>query len=258
MTLFTALSIIVAAGLVAAIGGMVVHRTVHVELRRRHNEIGTAVFLQLGVIFAVLLAFVFSEVWSEYNDAASAVEMESKSLVGAAILASAMPSNQGGPVLQAEKAYISAVVAKEWPEMASGRNEHPEVSVKLSHIIQETARMRPDNLADLGTRAQLLSFLEQAQMQRSSRLFQLASGIPSLLWCLLIGFGAVLAVFVTLAGVENGGALISFSVTFATAVAAILVLIHLLDYPFEGALALSPQPFTVALEQISLLTTVKP
>lgn len=258
MTLFIALSIVVAAGFAAAVGSMIVHRTVHVELRRRHNEIGTAVFLQLGVIFAVLLAFVFSEVWSEYNDAASAIEMESKALVGAAILASALPANEGQPVLIAEQAYISGVIRKEWPEMALGRDEEATVSVKLSHLIQETARMRPDNAADLGTRSQLLSFLEQAQMQRSSRLFQLSSGIPVLLWCLLIGFGGVLAIFVALAGVENGGALMSFSVTFATAVAAILVLIHLLDYPFEGALALGPQPFLSALDQITQLSTLKP
>jgi hypothetical protein len=258
MTLFIALSIVLVAGLVAAVGSMVVHRTVRVELRRRHNEIGTAVFLQLGVIFAVLLAFVFSEVWSEYNDAASAIEMESKALVGAAILASALPADQGQPILQAERAYIAGVIHDEWPEMAQGRDEATTVSVKLSHLIQQTARMRPDNAADLGTRSQLLSFLEQAQMQRSTRLFQLSSGVPLLLWCLLIGFGSVLAIFVTLAGVENGGALMSFSVTFAAAVAAILVLIHLLDYPFEGALALGPQPFLVALDQISHFATSGP
>jgi hypothetical protein len=29
------------------------------------------VFLQLGVLFAVLLAFMFNDVWSEYNEALS-------------------------------------------------------------------------------------------------------------------------------------------------------------------------------------------
>lgn len=258
MTLLIALSTVIIASFIAAAASVLVHRTVHVEVRRRHNEIGTAVFLQLGVIFAVLLAFVFSEVWSEYNDAASAIEMESKALVGAAILASALPPAEGLPIIQAERTYITGVIRDEWPAMKAGRDEEPTVSVKLSHLIQETARMRPDNAADLGTRAQLLTFLEQAQMERSTRLFQLSSGVPILLWCLLIGFGTVLAIFVTLAGVENGGALISFSVTFAAAVAAILVLIHLLDYPFEGALALNSQPFVVALDQINHLTTSNP
>ncbi|GAB0112757.1 bestrophin-like domain [Acidisoma sp. C75] len=250
MSLFVALVIIAAAGLLAAGTSLCVHRYVHVELRRRHHEIGTAVFLQLGVIFAVLLAFVFSEVWSEYNDAASAVEMEAKDLVGAAILASALPPAEGVPILVAEQTYIRGVLHHEWARMQDRRAEEGSVSSRLARLIQAVVRFHPDNAADLGTRSQLLTFLERAEVDRSTRLFQLSSGVPALLWCLLIGFGLVLGAFVTLAGVESGFALVSFAVTFATAIAAILILIHLLDYPFEGALALNPQPFTLALDRI--------
>lgn len=253
MTLLVALAIVLAAALLAAAVSLLVHRYVHVELRRRHNEIGTAVFLQLGVIFAVLLAFVFSEVWSEYNNAGSAVQMECSALQGAAVLASALPSTEGQPILQAERSYIDGVIHHEWSQMSLARDEDSEVAGRIALLIQTVARYKPTNMADLGTRQQLLTFLEQANTDRSTRLFETGSGVPGLLWCLLIGFGTVLAVFVTLAGVENGGALISFSVTFAAAVAAILVLIHLLDYPFEGALALGPQPFVVAAAKVNAM-----
>jgi hypothetical protein len=251
MTLLVALTIVLACAALAGAVGFMVHRHVHVELRRRHNEIGTAVFLQLGVIFAVLLAFVFSEVWSDYNDAAGAVQTECSALQGAAVLASSLPRAEAMPILTAETDYIDGVVHKEWARMSLTRDEDSTVADRLAHLIQAIARYKPSNLADLGTRQQLLTFLEQANTERSTRLFQTSSGVPVLLWCVLIGFGAVLAIFVTLAGVENGGALISFAVTFAAAVAAILVLIHLLDYPFEGALALGPQPFVVALDKIN-------
>jgi hypothetical protein len=110
----------------------------------------------------------------------------------------------------------------------------------------------------MGTRQQLLGFLEEANAHRSERIFQIGSGVPMLLWCLLIGFGIVLAAFVTMAGVDNGGALVSFSMTFAAAVAAILVLIHLLDFPFEGALALGPGPFMMALKKVALIAQSAP
>jgi hypothetical protein len=253
MSLIVALAIVLASSMTAGAAGLLVHRHVHVELRRRHNEIGTAVFLQLGVIFAVLLAFVFSEVWSQYNDAASAVQLECSALQGAAVLASSLPLSEGLPILQGEQNYIDSVIHHEWTQMSSARNEDFESANRLVGLIQVIARYKPSNLADLGTRQQLLTFLEQANTERSDRLFQTASGVPSLLWCLLIGFGSVLAIFVTLAGVENGGALISFSMTFAAAVAAILVLIQLLDYPFEGALALGPQPFVVAAAKLGAM-----
>jgi hypothetical protein len=255
MSLASALAIILLCTLIAGGVSLFVHRTVHIELRRKHNEIGTAVFLQLGVIFAVLLAFVFSEVWSQYNDAGEAVDMECSALEGAAVLASALPTPLGKPVLNAETAYIRAVIVQEWPVMFRRRGEDLAVAAKLTAIIRETARMKPSDPADMGTRQQLLSFLEQANTQRAERVFQIASGVPSLLWCLLIGFGMVLAAFVTMAGVDNGAALVSFSMTFAAAVAAILVLIHLLDFPFEGALALGPGPFMIVLKKVLLIAS---
>ena len=44
----------------AAFTCALLHRIVHRDRFRRYHEVGYAVFLQLGVIFAVLLAFVFA------------------------------------------------------------------------------------------------------------------------------------------------------------------------------------------------------
>ena len=49
--------LVLGAGLVAAITCALLHRIVHRDTFRRYHEVGYAVFLQLGVIFAVLLAF---------------------------------------------------------------------------------------------------------------------------------------------------------------------------------------------------------
>ncbi|MCB8874225.1 bestrophin-like domain [Acidisoma silvae] len=253
MSLSVALAIVLAATLLAGIVSLLVHRYVHVELRRRHNEIGTAVFLQLGVIFAVLLAFVFGEVWSDYNNAGNAVQLECSALQGAAVLASALPKAEALPILQAERHYIDGVVHQEWTTMSLSRDEDSAVAERLAKLIQSVAQMKPADMADLGTRQQILTFLEDANTDRSTRLFQTGSGVPVLLWCLLIGFGGILALFVTLAGVDHRIALVSFSITFAVAVAAILVLIHLLDYPFEGALAIGPQPFMVAAAKVQAM-----
>jgi hypothetical protein len=258
MSLGIALALILASTLLAGSMSLWVHRRVRVDLRRRHHEVGTAVFLQLGVIFAVLLAFVFSEVWSDYNSAASAVEMECSSLEGAAVLASALPRDQAVSLLKAEMDYVGAVIHEEWPGMFKTRNEDPGADARLTRLIQVAAHVQPRNDADIGTRQQILVDLEQAHIQRTMRIFQLGSGVPVFLWVLLIAFGVVLAAFVGVAGVESGGALISFSMTFAAAVAGILVLIHLLDYPFEGALALPPGHFVYTLQKIAALIQSAP
>jgi hypothetical protein len=253
MSLTIALAIILVCTLLSGMVGALVHRRVRVDVRRRHQEVGTTIFLQLGVIFAVLLAFVFSEVWSDYNAAGSSIELECSALEGAAELASALPPAQAYPVLRAEQAYVDGVIHQEWPLMFATRSEDVDVDDMLHTAIVTTARLHPADVADLGLRQQILGYLEQAHTQRTIRTFQLGSGVPTFLWGLLISFGIVLAVFVSMAGVESGRALVSFSVTFAAAVAAILVLIHLLDFPFEGALALPPGHFVHTLHRITEL-----
>ncbi|WP_159014841.1 DUF4239 domain-containing protein [Acidisoma sp. S159] len=177
MSLTVALAIILVCTLLSGMVSALVHRRVHVDVRRRHQEVGTAIFLQLGVIFAVLLAFVFSEVWSDFNDAASSVELECSALEGAAVLATALPPGQAFPVLKAEQTYVEGVIRQEWPLMFSTRSENVEVDDMLHAAIVAVARLRPADAADLGLRQQILDYLEQAHTQRTIRTFQLGSGV---------------------------------------------------------------------------------
>ena len=80
---YTELGVVVlGAGIVAAFICALLHRIVHRDTFRRYHEVGYAVFLQLGVIFAVLLAFIFDNVWSNYNVASQAIDSECGSLHG--------------------------------------------------------------------------------------------------------------------------------------------------------------------------------
>ena len=84
--------LVLGTGLVAAFICALLHRIIHHDTFRRYHEVGYAVFLQLGVIFAVLLAFVFNNVWSEYNVASQAIDSECGSLHGIAILSDRLTS----------------------------------------------------------------------------------------------------------------------------------------------------------------------
>ena len=54
-----------AAGAAAFALCLALHAVVPREKFRRFHDVSYAVFLQLGVVFAVLLAFVFNGVWSD-------------------------------------------------------------------------------------------------------------------------------------------------------------------------------------------------
>ena len=131
----TAILIILVVGLAAAAVTLVVQKAVATDLRREHHEVGSTVFLQLGVIFAVLLAFVFSEAWTEYNEASAAIDLEVGAMHGAAMIVATLPAPFAKAILSKQKAYLDSVVQAEWPVMAAHRTEDMATDQKLVALI---------------------------------------------------------------------------------------------------------------------------
>ena len=236
--------LIVALSAAASIGlSLAVHRLVHIDTRKRHQDVGTMVFLQLGVLFAVLLAFVFSEAYSEYGAAQQAIDLECAALHAAAMMESTLPAPEAQTLLALEGNYIRDVIRSDWREMRLNRRGSHKAVMALTTLVQEAARLPVADAADGPVKIQLLSLLTTAHAQREVRLYQARNGLPPILWTVLILFGLVLMVFVAFSGVENYLWLTLFGVTFAVCVSAILALVGLLNYPFEGAIALSSADF---------------
>ncbi|MEO8813170.1 MAG: hypothetical protein ABI376_09705 [Caulobacteraceae bacterium] len=241
MTYLTAFAIVVAAAAAAAGASWILSGWVAIETRRRHHEIGGQVFLQLGVVFAVLLAFVFNEAWGEYNTAAQAIDGECGSLHGAAMIAAALPDGQGRPMTAAIETYAAVVVHEEWPAMAR-RRRSGEAGADFQRMITVATKLPAAAPGQVAGQAQILSLLAQAHDSRETRLFQMTQALPAALWFVLIAIAVVLIAFVLMAGIETPGLMI-FATAFTGCTAMILVLLKLLDYPFEGSVALGPTDF---------------
>ena len=104
--------LVLGTGILAGFICALLHRIVHRDTFRRYYEVGYAVFLQLGVIFAVLLAFVFNNVWSNYNVASQAIDSECGSLHGIAILSDRLPSPARAAILDHLHAYLKTERAR--------------------------------------------------------------------------------------------------------------------------------------------------
>jgi hypothetical protein len=122
--------LVLGAGVIAAFICVLLHRILHHDTFRRYHEVGHAVFLQLGVIFAVLLAFVFNNVWSNYNFASQAIDSECGSLHGIAILSDRLPSPTRDAILNDLHAYLRTILDQEWPDMQ--REQFAEVGDGLT------------------------------------------------------------------------------------------------------------------------------
>jgi hypothetical protein len=244
------LIILASAGLSAVLAALA-RRRIRVDVLRQHHDVGSTAFLQLGVLYAVLLAFVFSQVWQEYNVAQQAIAIESSGLHGAAILAETLPEPTREDIGRAVTAYVRAVVEKEWPAMAHRRASQAAM-IAFQDLWQAIARFEAEGRS-VETRAQMLNLLATAHEQREIRLYQMGQGVPMPLWVLLVLLSLLLVVLVALAGIDSMVSVMVFTGLFAGALASILVLVRLLDFPFEGALAVSPFRFAETLQNLQLL-----
>jgi len=72
-------------------------------------------------------------------------------------------------------------------------------------------------------------------------------------WVVLSFYSLLLVAFVLFAGIESRVAHLFFTATFSTSVILVLIVVRMLDYPFEGALTLSNADFIKTIALVSAL-----
>jgi hypothetical protein len=123
-------------------GSMVLAWVVTVQLRRhvkapeddRHNEVAGFIFATVGVIYAVLLAFVVIVAWEQYLTAEDRVSQEAAALITIARDASSFPEPARSLVYDQLSAYATSVIRDEWRTMDESTLEHEESGAALARI----------------------------------------------------------------------------------------------------------------------------
>ena len=249
---YTELGVVVlGAGIVAAFICALLHRIVHRDTFRRYHEVGYAVFLQLGVIFAVLLAFIFDNVWSNYNVASQAIDSECGSLHGVAILGDRLPSPARDAVLKDLHAYLSTVLGREWSDMQ--RRKESQAADARFQLLWQTVETVNTGPADDQIRDQLLSLLAAAHQSRETRLYQMTQGVPGLVWGLLTIFASTLIGCLLVFAAEASTSKTILVGVFTSSLTLALLTVRVLDFPFESALQLSSRDFNGTLQKVDRL-----
>nr|MDQ2861627.1 DUF4239 domain-containing protein [Pseudomonadota bacterium] len=156
------------------------------------------------------------------------------------------------PLERAIGAYATTVVRVEWPAMARGAAGGPTATQAFRVMLQEGARLEATTPAAVANQAQILELLSLAHANRETRTFQAAEGLPGAVWTVLIVIALILIGFVLFAGLEVPGHIV-LATAFAAATVGVLVLVKLLDYPFEGSLSLKPDDFIKTLAEVNAM-----
>ncbi len=241
VALFTALS---CAGL------LVFHRLVHVSVRRAHNDLAGFTIAVIGVLYAVLLAFIAIATWESFSKASDIVEDESDYAGGIYLDTQGLPQAKGQPIRDAVARYVSVVINDEWPLQRAGKT--PGQGWKpLRDLDMAIASIQPQNLGEAVIQAELLKTWNLLYVTRSSRLSAVQGHVPGVVWWIVFFGAAITTGFTYFFGYQNFGMHLAMTGTLAATLALVVVLIVALDWPFRGEISVTPDPFIMTQQSWS-------
>jgi hypothetical protein len=231
--------IVVVTG-VAVGGHVLVRHFVPDNVLEKHNDVAGFVLAIVGVIYAVLLAFVVVIAWESFNTAESTAQTEVTAASDLYRLSETFRDPQRKALRDELMHYAELVRDQEWPAMQYG-GESPaahESGLRISDLavqmIDSDARNR------VAVEESVMALVREFQDARRSRLNENDEGIPTSLWTGLILGGIFTIAFTYLFGVENFRLQLVMTALLAMLIALMFSMIVALDYPYRGATSISP------------------
>ncbi|MCF2530921.1 bestrophin-like domain [Yinghuangia soli] len=233
----------------------VVQRFVPHPLREQHNDVAGFIFAAVGVLYAVLLAFVVIAVWENHASARETTFKEADELAGLYWVSRELPLPLGAELEKQTLEYAKTVMHKEWPLMAE-QHSSPEATQLVYKLRAGVMGYQPGGPREEMLAERAVSHLENMASARRERLSQVDEDVPSLLWFALIA-GAVLTVgFTFLFGLSNTFTHTLMVLMLTGLVVVSLLVIREMDFPFDGVTKVEPTSFEVFLDRLPPPRTV--
>jgi hypothetical protein len=235
----SAIVMVVVPTLVAMAGPIVVRRYVGLERLSTNNEVAGFKFATVGVLYAVLLAFVVIVVWEKFSDAEADVSREAGA--AATIYRLVGGIDQGGPALRdGMTAYLNSAITDDWAAMDGGKSS-PATTRTLDALYAAALAHRPSDSHGEAVMAEILHQLNTITEARRARLVKASGIVPGVIWLVLFG-GAVLTIgFTFFFGTVNLRAQAVMTGALAMLIFSGLLVIVTIDHPFTGAVKVTPE-----------------
>jgi uncharacterized MnhB-related membrane protein len=205
----------------------------------------------LALLFALLVAFAASQVWTDNEKASSAVDREASALRSVVILARvAFPGESETRLRGLIRSYIGDAVAQEWPMMAQGTATLNVIPNSLAEALQLTLAVTPNSQGQQTAQREITTALQNALDSRRQRIIISHSEVNWVKWSCLILLAA--CALVGIAMVHSGDRLASaialalFGIGVATSF--LMILAH--DRPFTGKISVRPDPLLQVMPEL--------
>ena len=228
---------------------VLIRRRISLEKLRTNNEVAGFKFAVIGVLYAVLLAFVVIIAWERFANAEKALVMEAGSAATVYRLAPGLGEAPAAAVRTRLIAYLQSVLDDDWPAMATGRPS-PVTTRALNSLFDAVVQFRPADLHDADVQQDLLHELDLLTQARRDRLVMAGGTVPGAIWFVLF-LGAVLTIsFTFFFGTQNVITQSLMTGVLAALIFSAILVIIAIDRPFTGAVVVPQESIRSVLEDV--------
>lgn len=246
--------VVVTVGL-SLLGLIIVRRRVPLKTLKENQDVAGFVIAVVGVIYAVLLAFVVVIVWEDFGSADTTANNEAAAVGNLYRDAIGVGGTQGNQLKSAVQSYAFSVIDSEWPHMAVHQSGSSDTESALNAVWSNVNHLSPpasSTGADFVQEA--IHDASTATETRRSRLLESGSQIPGTLWAVLIVGAIVTIAFTYLFGVDTLWHHALMVGALATLIALSLLVILTLNLPYTGDVAVKPEAMHVAIDSFHSMT----
>jgi len=211
------------------------------ERARIFKSVSPGMLPPLGIIFGLLIAFLASQVWREFDEAQVAVNREASALRAVVIMMSSFPGEPEQRMHRLIRQQIEQVVTEEWPAMAHRSATLTVISAPLTEALQLALSLTPQGEGQLIAQRQIVTYLENALDARRQRIIISESSINWVKWSAVLVQAVCALLAIAMVHCDNRKSAALAMGLFATGVAVSIVLIAA-HRPFAGVISVGPDP----------------
>lgn len=243
------IGVLVSAG-ISILGLLLVRKKLNWETFQENHEVGGFLFNALGLIYAVLVAFVVFATWEEYESARIVCDNEANALQDLFLNSEGLPKDVQPAIREKITEYLECVINEDWP-LLSKDQANPVSKQILADLWQIYSKIDSfENEKQSIYFSESLSKLNETTDYRRLRILSSQNHIPAIIWTVII-IGALTSVgFSLFFGTRNLIVQATMTSLFAMTNAIVIIMLLALDHPFTGDIKITPEPYEFILNSL--------
>jgi hypothetical protein len=210
------------------------------ERAHTFKAISPGILSPLAIIFALLVAFLASQVWNEAERATTAVNREASALRAVILLAHEFPGEPETRLRHLIRGYIQQAVSQEWPAMSRQDATLAIAPAGLVEALRLMLSLTPQREGQVVAQREMLASLESVLDARRQRIILSRSSINWVKWTVLLVQAGLTLITIAMIHSDNRAANRIIMAIFATGVGVAVLLIASHSRPFTGEISVGP------------------